>query len=566
MPDNAVSSPRPLRDVADAYVAALAELNPLVASRLGLRPGEDGLPDMSPAGQQASDELARSTLAGLDSAERAAAPADGDERRCARLLRERLEAELAVSAAGEHLRNFSNISGPAQQVRSVFMIMPAATEDDWAVIARRMARVASALAGYRASLADGARRGLLAAPLQVTTTIGQLDEWAAAGGGRGWFADFAAGASAPPALRADLDEAAGSASSAVDGLRRWLAAEYLPRTAGVPDGVGEARYRACARRWTGADLDPAEAYAWGWSEYQSLRDQMHDEAQQVLPGATALAAMRHLDAHGEAVDGVEQIRQWLQQMMDDAIADLDGTHFDLAGPIKMVEARIAPPGSAAAPYYTAPSQDFSRPGRTWLPTLGSTRFPVWNLVSVWYHEGVPGHHLQLAQWAHLSEQLSMYQTSVGGVSACTEGWALYAERLMDELGYLSAPGTRLGYLDAQMMRAVRVVIDIGMHLGLRVPADSPLGAGQTWTPELAGEFFAAHSGRDRAFIESEIVRYLGMPGQAISYKLGERAWLAGRAAAQAARGGGFDLKSWHMAALSLGSLGLDDLTGELASL
>ncbi len=566
MPDNAVSSPRPLRDVADAYVAALAELNPLVASRLGLRPGEDGLPDMSPAGQQASDELARSTLAGLDSAERAAAPADGDERRCARLLRERLEAELAVSAAGEHLRNFSNISGPAQQVRSVFMIMPAATEDDWAVIARRMARVASALAGYRASLADGARRGLLAAPLQVTTTIRQLDEWAAAGGGRGWFADFAAGASAPPALRADLDEAAGSASSAVDGLRRWLAAEYLPRTAGVPDGVGEARYRACARRWTGADLDPAEAYAWGWSEYQSLRDQMHDEAQQVLPGATALAAMRHLDAHGEAVDGVEQIRQWLQQMMDDAIADLDGTHFDLAGPIKMVEARIAPPGSAAAPYYTAPSQDFSRPGRTWLPTLGSTRFPVWNLVSVWYHEGVPGHHLQLAQWAHLSEQLSMYQTSVGGVSACTEGWALYAERLMDELGYLSAPGTRLGYLDAQMMRAVRVVIDIGMHLGLRVPADSPLGAGETWTPELAGEFFAAHSGRDRAFIESEIVRYLGMPGQAISYKLGERAWLAGRAAAQAARGGGFDLKSWHMAALSLGSLGLDDLTGELASL
>jgi uncharacterized protein (DUF885 family) len=566
MPDNRLSSPRPVRDVADAYVVSLAELNPLVASRLGLRPGEDGLPDLSPAGQQASDDLARSTLAGLDAAEGATVPADGDERRCARLLRERLEAELAVSGEGEHLRNFSNIFGPAQQVRNVFMIMPAATEDDWAVIARRMARVAHALAGYRASLAEGARRGLLAAPRQVITTIGQLDEWTAAAGGRGWFADFAADANVPPALRADLDEAAGSASSAVAGLRRWLAAEYLPRAAGVPDGVGEERYRACARRWTGADLDPAEAYAWGWSEFQLLRGQMRDEAQKVLPGASALDAMRHLDAHGEAVDGVEQIRRWLQQVMDDAIADLDGTHFDLAEPIKVVEARIAPPGSAAAPYYTAPSQDFARPGRTWLPTLGSTRFPVWNLVSVWYHEGVPGHHLQLAQWAHLSEQLSMYQTSIGGVSACTEGWALYAERLMDELGYLSAPGTRLGYLDAQMMRAVRVVIDIGMHLKLRVPADSPLGAGETWTPELAGEFFAAHSGRDGAFIESEIIRYLGLPGQAISYKLGERAWLAGRAAARAARGGDFDLKSWHMAALSLGSLGLDDLTGELASL
>jgi uncharacterized protein (DUF885 family) len=303
---------------------------------------------------------------------------------------------------------------------------------------------------------------------------------------------------------------------------------------------------------------------------------MQREAQRVLPGASAPAAMRYLDEHGEAVDGVEDIRERLQHMMDEAIADLDGTHFDLAAQLRAVEALIAPPGSAAAPYYTAPSQDFSRPGRTWLPTLGRTRFPLWNLVSTWYHEGVPGHHLQLAQWILLAEQLSLYQTSVGGVSACTEGWALYAERLMDELGYLTGPGpassglassgARLGYLDAQMIRAIRVVIDIGMHLGLTVPADSPLGAGETWTPDLGRAFFAAHSGRDGAFIDSEIVRYLSAPGQAISYKLGERAWLDGREAARAARGATFDLKSWHMAALSLGSLGLDDLAGELASL
>ncbi len=255
--------------------------------------------------------------------------------------------------------------------------------------------------------------------------------------------------------------------------------------------------------------------------------------------------------------------------MDTAMASLAGTHFDLADPIKVVEARIAPPGSAAAPYYTGPSQDFSRPGRTWLPTLGRTRFPLWNLISTWYHEGVPGHHLQIAQWRYLSAQLSVYQTSAGGVSACSEGWALYAERLMDELGYLEAPGARMGYLDAQLMRAIRVIIDIGMHLQLEIPADWAAGAGQRWTPELALEFFVAHSGRERDFLESEIVRYLSAPGQAISYKLGERAWLAGRDAAKAAheaRGDSFDLKSWHMAALSLGSLGLDDLADELAAL
>jgi uncharacterized protein (DUF885 family) len=553
-----------VRDVADAYVVSLAEINPLLSTRLGLRPGDDGLPDLSPAGQYARDDLGRSTLAGLDRVERAAGPMAADERRCARLLRERLESDLAMSDAGEHLCAVSNIFGPPAMVRGVFMIMPTATEDDWAVVARRMARVPQAMSGYRASLAEGARRGLFAAPRQVRTVVGQLEEWGTAAGGHGWFADFAAGG--PAALRADLDEAAMTAMSSVADLRRWLAAEYLQRGEGTRDGVGAERYRAAARRWTGADLDLREVYAWGWSEYAALREEMRAEAQRVLPGGSALAAMRHLDSHGEAIDGVEEVRLHLQQMMNEAIAGLDGAHFDLAARLTAVEARIAPPGSAAAPYYTPPSQDFARPGRTWLPTLGRTRFPLWGLVSTWYHEGVPGHHLQLGQWVHLSEQLSMYQTSVGGVAACTEGWALYAERLMDELGYLSGPGARLGYLDAQMVRAVRVVIDIGMHLRLRVPADSPVGAGETWTPDLARAFFAAHSGRDGTFIDSEIVRYLSAPGQAISYKLGERAWLEGREAARAARGATFDLKSWHMAALSLGSLGLDDLAGELASL
>jgi uncharacterized protein (DUF885 family) len=188
---------------------------------------------------------------------------------------------------------------------------------------------------------------------------------------------------------------------------------------------------------------------------------------------------------------------------------------------------------------------------------------------MWYHEGVPGHHLQLAQWVQVAQQLSTYQTSIGGISACKEGWALYAERLMDELGYLRAPGDRLGFLSWQMLRAIRVVIDIGMHLKLTIPADSPVAPGQRWTPELAREFRGAHNGEPPGFLESEIVRYLGRPGQAICYKVGERAWLAGRAAARTAheaRGESFDLKSWHMAALSLGSLGLDDLADELARL
>jgi uncharacterized protein (DUF885 family) len=565
------SGSRPVRSAADAFVRQMAELDPLVATSLGLPVGQDELPDLSPAGLEAVAGLRRATLARLTDVEQAAGPggfADGDERRCARLLRERLETELAISATGDNLRAMSNIFGPPQGVRGVFLLMPTATPDDWATIARRIGRVPAALGEYQASLAEGAARGLYAAPRQVQTVAGQFDAWLTTGNGAGWFADFAAGApgDGSAALRADLDRASAAADAAVGGLRHWLLTDYLSAAAGTPDGVGAERYHAGARRWNGARLDLAEAYDWGWSQYRQILAEMRTEAEQILPGGTPTEAMRYLDSHGEVIDGVDAVRDRLQQLMDEAMASLAGTHFDLADPIKVVEARIAPPGSAAAPYYTGPSQDFSRPGRTWLPTLGKTTFPMWGLISTWYHEGVPGHHLQIAQWRYLSAQLSLYQTSIGGVSACSEGWALYAERLMDELGFLEQPGARMGYLDAQLMRAIRVIVDIGMHLALPVAPDWAPGAGQAWTPELALEFFVAHSGRERDFLESEIVRYLGMPGQAISYKLGERAWLAGRDAARAARGGSFDLKAWHMAALSLGSLGLDDLAEELAQL
>jgi uncharacterized protein (DUF885 family) len=558
------------RQIADRYVDAACDLDPILATVLGTRPGDDRMPDPSPAGLEAEAELARSTLAQLDRALTDDPALDDDpvERRCGRLLRERLGAELAAHEAGEGFRSLNNLFSPLHSMRQVFVLMPAQSEEDWSVIARRMARVPEAFAGYRATLAEGARRGLLSAPRQIDTVVGQLGEWVDAG----YFSGFSA--RGPERLRRDLAAAGRAADAAVAEIRDYLRDEYRPQADGVPDAVGRDRYALGARRWTGSDLGAGdgleEAYAYGWAEHQRLLAEQRAGAERVLAGSTPLEAMRWLDEHGEAVEGVEAIRERLQAMMDEAIEALDGTHFELAEPVRRVEAMIAPPGSAAAPYYTRPSMDFSRPGRTWLPTLGRERFPLWGLVSTWYHEGVPGHHLQLAQWVYVAKDISTYQSTIGSVSANGEGWALYAERLMDELGYLTDPGARLGYLDAQQMRAIRVVIDIGMHLRLPIPDDAD-GAladhrGEPWTPELARAFFGEHSGRDPEFLDSELVRYLGVPGQAISYKLGERAWLAGREAARQAHGADFDLKAWHMAALSQGSLGLDDLAAELARL
>lgn len=553
------------REVADRFVDRALALEPIEATFLGVHQHEHRLPDFSPDGTAEQAALGRQTLRELGEAEARPGADTPAERRCARLLRERLTAQLAVLDQGETLRAVSNLTSPAHATRTAFTVMPSATEEDWTTIATRLRAVPGALAGYRASLAEGLRQRLPAGPRQVSTVIGQFDAWLGDGRDGSWFAEFVA--DGPQALSGELTGAAAEATAAYAELRDWLRDTYAPAVQGTPETAGRERYALWSRYWNGADLDLEEAYDYGWAEFHRIHAEMLAEAGKILPEATnPWDVLRHLDTHGEAVEGVDEVRAWLQDLMDEAIQTLDGTHFELATPLRRVESMIAPAGSAAAPFYTMPSLDFSRPGRTWLPTMGETRFPVYDLVTTWYHEGVPGHHLQLAQWVHVADELSRYQTTLGGVGANMEGWALYAERLMDELGFLHNAERRLGYLDAQMMRSTRIIVDIGMHLGLEIPGHSPFHPGERWTPALAQEFFGLHSGRPESFVESELVRYLGKPGQAIGYKLGERAWLRGRAAARKSRGSSFDAKSWHMAALSLGSLGLDDLEAELGAL
>lgn len=555
---------RTARDIADAYVDALVELDPLIAVRLGRNLDDDRLPDLSPAGIEAKAARARATLAELDAAEPTGGYPDVTDRRCAKLLRERLTAELAVHDAGEHFRAIRNIASPVHNLRELFTLLPTDTVAQWQAIGRRLNRVPAALSQYRSTLTEGIDRGLLAGPRQVDAVTQQFEEWIAGDSPGGWFGDFVA--PAPESLRAELDSAAVSANAAVAELHDWLRDVYGPKAIDAPDTVGRERYQRWVRYWSGADLDLDEAYTWAWEQLRDVDAQMRAEADKVLPGSTPIQAMEWLEQNGPALDNPESARRYLQDLMDRAITDLQGTHFDLAEPLLKIESMIAPPGSAAAPYYIEPSLDFSRPGRTWLPVLDPARIPVWSLITTWYHEGVPGHHLQIAQWVYLADQLSVYQVSLGDVSANVEGWALYAERLMDELGYLTDPGHRLGYLNAQMLRVLRVILDIGLHVGLDYPADSLYRPGERLEPDNAREFFALYCGLPPEHLDSELVRYLGWPGQAIGYKLGERAWLRGRAAAQAAHGEAFDLKAWHMAALSQGSLGLDDLVAELSAL
>lgn len=554
-------------ELADRYVDAVAALDPVAATFEGMPGHESELTDFSPDGaaaRVAHDRATRAELATL-------APSDDEERIGAVALERHLDTTIDLADADEHLRALRVIDSPVSSIVMCFDLMGRATAPEWEQIATRVGAVPAALDGFIASLREGMQRGVMAAGRQAVACAGQAEAFAGATPGTtpyfGVLVDeLDASGIADQSLRAHLEQAAADATDAYAALGRFLVDEYLPRS-DVPDSVGPERYGRWARAFTGTTLDLEETYAWGWEELYRIEAAMAEVGAQLLPGEPIPAVIDHLEHDpSRTVEGEDALLGWLQDLIDRTIEELDGVHFDIPPEIHRCEAMIAPPGGAAAMYYTGPSEDLRRPGRTWYPTLGRTTFPLWGEVSICYHEAVPGHHLQVATTRIQRDRLNRFQRTLGWNSGHGEGWALYAERLMGELGYLEDPAYELGMLRAQAMRAVRVVVDIGLHLSLRIPDSEPDHAGETWTPDLALGFVVGRSHFPAEFMHSEIDRYLGLPGQAISYKVGERVWLRARDAARARAGAAFDLKSFHRGALELGSMGLDQLEEELARL
>ncbi|MEO8538243.1 MAG: DUF885 domain-containing protein [bacterium] len=550
-------------DIASDYVDRYAALDPINATGMGV-PGHDAeMTDFSPDAIEAQSKLRRETLARL-----AVAPITGDRDRVAKeamedvfLLREEL------LAAGDQYR-LSGHRNASTVMRMAFDLMPRATEHDWENIAARLKLVRGGLESYRVTLEEGLRRGSPTARRQVAQAIKQSATYAGADGSNSYFHElveaFEASGVESDALHDEIEAGSAGAAAAYMRFSQYLSEQFMDRAV-ERDGVGRELYQLSSRVYNGIELDLEETYQWGWEELYRIESEMRETCEKILPGASIEETKNFLESDpNRAIDGVEDFKQWMQDLQDRTINELAGVHFDIPDPLRKIEAMIAPPGGSLAMYYTGPSEDFSRPGRTWYPTGGKTRFPLWGEVSIAYHEGVPGHHFERATAKYLSAELSRFQRLMGGTSGYVEGWALYAERLMGELGYLENPDYYLGMLRAQAMRAVRVIIDIGMHLELKIPASESYHPGETWNAELGQEFCLQRSQFPVDFMQSEVIRYLGTPGQAISYKVGERCWLEAREASRHRLGDAFSLKDWHRAALNLGPMGLAQMQRELA--
>ncbi|MDI2030983.1 DUF885 domain-containing protein [Saccharopolyspora sp. TS4A08] len=550
--------------ISDRFVDELAALDPIASTYLGVPGGEEELTDYSPDGHRARAELAARSLAAV----REATPADDSERIAQAVFTERIGLDVELHEIGADMSSLNVIASPAQELRQVFDLMPGDTAADWRTIGRRLAAMPRAVLGLRAGLAEAAASGNVAAARQVRKVAEQCDTWSGRTGGESFFAAMVGRAQGvEDSLRRELETAAESAAEAYAGLADFLRGDLLPQ-APEKDAVGEERYRLWSRYFTGAKLDLREAYEWGWQEFSGIEAEMKQVADRIKPGASLAEAAAALDADERyRVRGQREFERWMQRLSDQALADLRGTHFEIPDALMRLECKIAPPGGGVGAYYTGPTDDFSRPGRMWWSVPADREdFPTWREVSTVYHEGVPGHHLQVATSVHEAERLNKFQRLACFVSGHGEGWALYAERLMRELGYLSDDGDLLGMLNDQLFRAARVVVDIGMHLELEIPAGTGFHEGERWTPELGLEFMLSRTITDPAQVRDEIDRYLGWPGQAPSYKLGERLWRAARDEARRRHGSAFDVKAFHTEALKMGSMGLDTLRDQLTRL
>ena len=427
-----------------------------------------------------------------------------------------IAASIALHEAGAHLRDVNVIASPAQELRNVFDLMPTDSDEDWETIAHRLRAVPEALDGWFASLDHAASQGIVAAQRQIERCSEQCAEH---GGRDGYFLSLAEraaveGGGDASAVQDEVREAAALAARAYADAGARLRDELLPR-APEHDGVGRERYALHSREFLGARVDLEETYRWGQDELARITDEMSRLAERIAPGAGVKGAMAALDADDAyALHGTDALRAWMQASADAAVSALADTHFDIPDPVRRIECMIAPTSSGGI-YYTGPSEDFSRPGRMWWAVpKGVERFGTWRELTTVYHEGVPGHHLQIGQTMYRSGLLNRWRRLASWTSGHGEGWALYAEWLMAELGHMDDPGNRMGMLDGQSLRAARVVLDIGVHCGFEAPAE--VGGGD-WTYDKSWAFLNNHCDMDEGFLRFELDRYLGWPGQAPSY-------------------------------------------------
>lgn len=549
-----MTTDHPVFALADRFVDAYADLSPMAATYLGVPGYDDRWGDLGPDGVAAEGELLRATRAELD---RLPPGRDADERLAIRALADHLGPLIDAHDHDDPFRDLAHVASTVPDMREILEVQNTSTSAGQRALLRRLETVPPALEAWQQRLEVGLDRGVMAPQRQAESVATQL---------RDAVSESGALTRRIGRLIREAPELAEPATTCLPQVRRavietarWLETVYLP-AAPREDAAGPQRYDRALRGLLGMSPDVDEIADWAWDELHRLLARATTVAARIDPDAGLPGVLQRLrtDPAYAAPDGA-RFRDLMQDRQAMALEALSNTHFDVPAAIRRVDVRLAPSGGALGAYYIGPSEDLARPGSIWWALGGGTRVPLFEEVSTAYHEGFPGHHLQVGLQVVHADRLSRAHRLLIWNPGYGEGWALYAETLMDELGFLEQPAYELGYLTSSLLRILRVVIDLGLHRGSRIPDHAPLAAGQAWTFERAVTALRELAGLDEDYATSEVTRYLGWPGQAISYAVGQREILALRAERQRREGDTFDLKAFHADVLGSGPVGLDHL-------
>jgi uncharacterized protein (DUF885 family) len=545
--------------LADRFWDGILDISPITATVLGYEQGRDRLDDPGPAGREAARSLFRDTLASGDAIEAQAAAASGlplEERITLDILRVICDIELEQQDQRiDRLRVVDQMDGPQTILPMLAAFQTTDTPDKFDLFLARLADYPRFMAANAELVREGLAGGLTAARIVTERVIGQLERLLALPDDQSPVATALAvpreadrerlvaaiGKYVRPADRAFLEALLG---------RYREASRQEPGLWSAPNG--EQIYRTQIRAWTSLDIDAGELHRRGQEDLASIEGERRAIARELGFGDDTTAARAALRRSPDAVPAsVEELIDRARGQIERALAAAPAYFGRL--PRAACEVRAVEPykeADAPAAYYYPPAIDGSRPGVYYVNTYDLPSRSYVGLASTSFHEAVPGHHFQIAlQSEHPSLNAFRRLGSRMAGMAYVEGWGLYSERLADEMGLYLNPAERFGMLDGQAWRAARLVVDTGIH-AFRWPRERSVA-----------QLLEAGLSETDAAIETD--RYICLPAQALTYKVGQREIERLRSEAAARLGPAFNLRAFHDAILGHGTLPLATLARAL---
>ena len=547
-----MTSTEDLRDIADRYWEARLEASPLFATFLGDHRYDDRVDDLSAAGDARQRAI---WLAFLGEAEAIDPEVLGETDRVTRQL---LVEELGDAISGIDARLIELASDQMQGIHAELLTMAgqlrAAEPEHAALAVTRVGAMGTMLDQaadrYRAGLAAGRTPARTCIDRSINQIDGYLDSpveqdpFAQLAGPDDWEGEAAWREELTAAVTAELRPAfARYRAVLADELAPSARPDDQPGLSWLPGG--DDLYRQLIRLHTGLDLTPEELHAIGMQEVTEELPAQYRELGRRAFGTDDLAEIfdHLLNDQDLRYGSGDEILDDARRCLDEATAAM-GEWFGILPKAPCVLTPIPDYLAADAPaaYYTPPAPDGSRPGEYHVNLHQPTERGRAETASIAFHEAIPGHHLQLAIASEQTD-LPAFRRLSWGHTAYVEGWALYTERLAEEMDLYRTDIDRLGMLASDSWRACRLVVDTGLHA---------LG----WTRQQAIDFMVAHAPVSRDEIITEVDRYIGMPGQALAYKVGQREILRLRADAEARLGSDFSLPGFHDVVLSAATVSL----------